>query len=1414
MNKKFSTLVAVLLAAGAWTTLDAKVVVTPTPVANSAYAIGSSLNEKSAQTLGLSTFYDAEDAVNEVSVVAGEGGLNFGSVSSDAKWQFIGTISSSAVLQVTIKGTPYYLCYDGSVFSLSTSEDDSNVLHVKDAAAGITIVGGKYNNKFLSVTSSGLSVVDGTPALAVTATGGAAALGSLSASTLYVFSSAANLADGGTYYLKGAFSAAVPAYYDLLKTGAAEITDASKDIWTVVAGSDEGQFKLKTVVEGVDYFIVADGTNPLVASNVAAVAATEFELVKGELVAVEGGKELAWSEGVSMAEATPTNYDNAIQFGKYEQDVEVSVPGYEDLTQDENGAIIVKPNADIDAPLYVAVGETYLSVDADGNVVESETPSLGLGSAWGVENGVFYSIAAKKADPKNTKIYLVAKPKVGYSLSTTYALGEKTVNPVATADVTATVNTTVPVTDLVDNISILSQSVARVSSIDKDEYVFVALNTDGTAGSVTVLSKTGASAALVSIEEAQLDDYLWKVTETKNKLGKYYYTFENKATKALWSVDGNNTEFYATGQYANKVDLYLSNNGKTIGAGFAAAEPAVAISLYSSPLIGRTNTYLKDLKGDGFNMTIKMSKDSKAEVEYMDAFAGKLVPQGSKDAKQFQIKSGDKFLVLNTTKLTNITGVNGAFELVDAVDAKDHLSYFQVNYLYGGKDADRVAELLVAKAADMVNATKAFIVATPDANYLTTKKTLTEQETLPYITLGEDNIYSVKNLLGKFWNISYAETKEAAKEQSEEYKLNGVLVPTNEYAQSEAAKDVADYVDAGTVLLSSPETQWAVVEADLATNKFTLQNRETGVTVKDIVLRATDTKDVYSVTNVATGAAIEGDLIKVTAVAEVKKFDGYKRAEVNTLRNQVFNIGQFHNATGNVDAYWAENHQTNGTHQLGIVTEGAVDWRLSLDTKSDAKKKTEVDTVYVITKMATLKDGKILTGDAEGVKADTLAILPYLFQNKSNLEYVKFKAEGFNYYVCDETPDVKDNGTRFALKVKPNGYNIVVLPEAGGVKTSVGTDKVFAGNSVQWGALSNMNTYAKDDNSIMVVEEVDKPEYRKVVKEWGDIVKIFRQEYPTEALFEKRDAKSVVEKDTLSFLNVNNSVSGANPALFIDTAYVNRVDADGIANTCYQYLLGVNVDKDDTYYCPYNPEHNSQEWRDEHNNGKPCADAMEHKAVKGRFLINLIDTANVYGATHLHNNPYVNGVEAGEKLAKLSFVEGIHANDTLYITRKGGEVVKLAMDSPEFNVAKFAFRYVNNADGSFKIQTRYKNYNPAATQKQIEDAATNDGYLKWINGTVVVTEKFINGETFNMEENYDGQAVANEDVTVSSISVIAKEGAVTINGAAGKKVVITNVLGQTIASTVLSSDNATIAAPAGIVVVAVEGEAAVKAIVK
>ena len=102
-------------------------------------------------------------------------------------------------------------------------------------------------------------------------------------------------------------------------------------------------------------------------------------------------------------------------------------------------------------------------------------------------------------------------------------------------------------------------------------------------------------------------------------------------------------------------------------------------------------------------------------------------------------------------------------------------------------------------------------------------------------------------------------------------------------------------------------------------------------------------------------------------------------------------------------------------------------------------------------------------------------------------------------------------------------------------------------------------------------------------------------------------------------------------------------------------------------------------------------------------------------------------------------------------------------------------------------------------------------YVYSLNGKLGLTSDPQKAMVFTLG---DETPTANEGVEVSEVKVIAGEGNVMIAGAQGKKVVISNILGQVVANTVIASDNATIAAPAGVVVVAVEGEAAVKAIVK
>ena len=896
----------------------------------------------------------------------------------------------------------------------------------------------------------------------------------------------------------------------------------------------------------------------------------------------------------------------------------------------------------------------------------------------------------------------------------------------------------------------------------------------------------------------------------------------------LTKQDGTATSFFALRVVGGTNDgKYITLTPGSAAAGTFAADGTVATAaaIFASVETGYTNaidgTNLnKELK-DGFNLSVTYGDKTLVGSEL---FSGKLTAKkwdgGSTDFvdattdTEVALKKGDKYIVFDPA-LNPTNAVKGGFKLISAADAKGKTEYqnnitkFTINKADNGTSTVEVlVDTDMRLYVNVSNGTNVLTALNPDdlgsnaANWATT-------------VMGVSNTVDFKKFLtGQFYKVSFV--KKAADETDADaaYKTNGVLG-----LRYNATANVADFVKTADVVAEDPSTMWA---PSIEGNELLLTNRENttaAVQVKIASLREVSA-GVYEVGTVtATNAGlVEGEQIKIIPVASVNKMDGYEVYADNALINSTFYLGQSRrNADGDVPAYWAENH---GTHQIGATVnqDEATKWNVQLVKKGTSSL---IDSVLVVSDLYAYNATTGVTTEI----ADTLAVLPYVFQNRDNREFVKLNGEtNLEYYICDkDNKQAKDNGSAqiFALKKRPgNTYNYVTLVRQNTaadkdvtVVTSIdGANKVYLKNSANKGTWENVATYSDDANSLMVVDPINAPEYRKVKKDWGDIVKIFREEYPTEVLFEKGDAKSVVDNDTLSFLNVNNSVTGANPALFVDTAYVNRT-VNGVDNTCYQYLLAVNVDKENSVYCPYNPEHNTDAWREEH--GGPCADAKENPAVvKGRFLINLVDTAFAYKQDHLHNNPYINMVEADENLAKLSFVEGVHIKDTLFITRKGGEIVKLQMNDPNFNVAKFAFRYVDNEAGSFKIQTQYKEYD-SEDLEAFEKSADNEGYLRWVNGTVVVTNRYTNGEVFNMEENYDGTPTANESIeAASTISVVAGNGSVTVKGAEGKNVVITNVLGQTIANTVVTSSEATISAPAGVVVVAVEGEAAVKAIVK
>ena len=267
-------------------------------------------------------------------------------------------------------------------------------------------------------------------------------------------------------------------------------------------------------------------------------------------------------------------------------------------------------------------------------------------------------------------------------------------------------------------------------------------------------------------------------------------------------------------------------------------------------------------------------------------------------------------------------------------------------------------------------------------------------------------------------------------------------------------------------------------------------------------------------------------------------------------------------------------------------------------------------------------------------------------------------------------------------------------------------------------------------------------------------------------------------------------------------------------------------------------------------NGEPCGpeDCIHATpAVPGfnryKLLVSFADSAEA------------KDVAKGEELYhfgkyhRVGFVDAVEQDSVLYILGEHFENVatkdlsmedikkvvkginlKVAVTEDTHHNYTWSFRYIDPAkaaneveeDRAFLIES---NVEPKGNKGE-SIAPTNAAWLKNQNNCLVLSDpeesEFEEAKTggdnaliFNIEKgSADDMATDNEEIATSEVTVIAGEGNVTIAGAAGKKVVVSNILGQVVANTVITSDNATIAAPAGVVVVAVEGEEAVKAIIK
>ena len=365
----------------------------------------------------------------------------------------------------------------------------------------------------------------------------------------------------------------------------------------------------------------------------------------------------------------------------------------------------------------------------------------------------------------------------------------------------------------------------------------------------------------------------------------------------------------------------------------------------------------------------------------------------------------------------------------------------------------------------------------------------------------------------------------------------------------------------------------------------------------------------------------------------------------------------------------------------------------------------------------------------------------------------------------------------------------------------------------------------------------------------------FYEKYRNEYLMIEANKNFMVEHIDFLGIDAQDKAQGG-LAFVVDTAWVNR----GFGNLKPQYLI--SIDRHDFAGTPGVPctyEHNHYDNQGNAVDAAHCSHAIPATPgfTRGKFLINFERFANNDKMVGADDYKWAGYVRAG-------FKEAIVVADTLYILRDEfknlpNEEIDLAKVASAEVEAKRAWTNAGKADQTADNFLSYR-YELAGDQHKLvtwsmrfvdrENAAKEDeaarsflfesmkddgdldiapvqaAWLKMQNGCLVLsdpTESRFNevvtgGDDaliFNVEHVCgDKVAVDNENIAVEGVSVVAGNGQVTIMGAAGKNVTITNILGKVIASQVIASDNATIAVPAGIVAVAVEGEAAVKAIVK
>ena len=819
-------------------------------------------------------------------------------------------------------------------------------------------------------------------------------------------------------------------------------------------------------------------------------------------------------------------------------------------------------------------------------------------------------------------------------------------------------------------------------------------------------------------------------------------------------------------------------NAKTDLEGNAFAKPMYAVEIGDDAATLDAGTYfVVGGKDDAVKALKKAVKDEEGVEEALATEDIQLLAlnidkkydvRGAKSpAYILQVINGDKitgnkaaFSVKEFDKLAN----EGEYEL-KIEDPKQDKTVEETEYVYVG--AMRFTD-------------------TDTKTYVTTVKE-NEKSLLISATLGASTYLDASVLLkegvANYVNVYFTSNEESEKDkfQTEYHKY---LVPVSVKADARAEETYTFAFDAKAakdVNFNSALSQWAVKGFD-GKYTFTLVNRETAQEIT-LGLQESDVKGEYKVVNAvdenkdavsfaslkkaATGE--EAEVAKSVASTTVKFIPVEKVAGFLDLSKDEMEAGiqlEFTGKTpliGEKTFFAKKDKKTEGettTETLAPSMKASDAFTLAINKAKGKIKEDDKDAVvnYTIQPLvlSCLKDGKIVE------LKDTLFVPTYNIYYTTPVEgkddIVTYLGKDLKFAKVNES----EKPAEFVFRVNADGSYAMM-----GTDAAVSFDEDITANTKVVSVNSTTGTDFSTNEALLY--NLSEGSFASVaVKVQDNSGKTTLPAEPRHASFD----------NALGSINYQLNKNGITEGILSAESMIFWLDtADSKATTPYFYI----------------------------SKGIEVAEG-EEKPAERMFMYNATDSMSIFdenSAQASFNEKYMlEGTTKEDKIAKVIFRPATIAGvDTINTVVEGKAAVVAAKENKAEEVLagldnfKFGICLADDAvDGEYVIYSKADNKYVYAKNGKLGLGGKEEAMVFTL-GTEVPTSN----------ESIDNAA--------SSVVVIGNAGSVTIQGAQGETAYVRNLLGMPLAETVVTSDNATIAVPAGIVLVTV-GDETVKVVVK